>query len=155
MRIPNSFLDINTPRRFQGRNKILFGHRDSHSFTTSATNGFDHHRKTDSLSLRHQSRVVLRLPVISLCSTMRKTTHKWPTKRHKDGIESDEKEIKEFNQRVAYSPTCMQGTPAAVIMALEVDLMPMSRIASEGGPTKMTPLSAQASANSVFSERKP
>ena len=63
---PEYFLDINTPRRFQGRNKILFGHRDSHSFTTSATNGFDHHWKTDSLSLRHQSRVVLRLPVISL-----------------------------------------------------------------------------------------
>ena len=143
MRIPNSFLDINTPRRFQGRNKILFGHRDSHSFSTSATNGFDHHWKTDSLSLRHQSRVVLRLPVISLQYEKRGNLQLAGNK-HKDGI-----------KKIISNRTCMQGTPAAVIMALEVDLMPMSRIASEGGPTKMTPLSAQASANSVFSERKP
>ena len=49
----------------------------------------------------------------------------------------------------------MQGTPAAVMIAFEVDLIPMSRMAEEGGPTKITPLLAQASANSVFSERKP
>ena len=37
----------------------------------------------------------------------------------------------------------------------EVDLIPISRMAEDGGPTKMTPLLVQASANSVFSERKP
>ena len=51
--------------------------------------------------------------------------------------------------------TCIHGTPAAVMIAFDVDLMPMSRMADDGGPTKMTPLSAQASANSVFSDKNP
>lgn len=34
-------------------------------------------------------------------------------------------------------------------------LMPISRIAEDGGPMKMMPSRLQASANSVFSDRKP
>ena len=34
-------------------------------------------------------------------------------------------------------------------------LIPMSLMADDGGPTKITPSRSQRSANSVFSERKP
>ena len=42
-----------------------------------------------------------------------------------------------------------------LVLTFEVDLMPISLIAVEGGPTKMTPVFWQRSANSTFSERKP
>ena len=49
----------------------------------------------------------------------------------------------------------MTGTPASDMMILEVDLMPMSRMAEAGGPTKVTPSFWHSSANSTFSDRKP
>jgi len=41
------------------------------------------------------------------------------------------------------------------MMALADDFEPIARMASGVGPTKTTPLAAQASARSGFSERKP
>ena len=47
------------------------------------------------------------------------------------------------------------GTPAACMSARAEVLPPMARMALAGGPMKVTPAAAQASANSAFSERKP
>merc|ERR1719300_589567 len=41
------------------------------------------------------------------------------------------------------------------MMIFEVDLIPISLIADDGGPTKMTPSFWHCSANSTFSERNP
>ena len=41
------------------------------------------------------------------------------------------------------------------ISALAAAFEPMARIAAAGGPTKTSPASAHASANSAFSDRKP
>ena len=49
----------------------------------------------------------------------------------------------------------MIGTFALDMIILEVDLMPISRIADAGGPTKMRPESWQSPANSTFSDRNP
>jgi len=49
----------------------------------------------------------------------------------------------------------MTGTPALAMMIFEVDLMPMSRMACDGGPTKMIPDFWQSSANSTFSDKNP
>ena len=53
------------------------------------------------------------------------------------------------------SPYPMTGTLALSMMILEVDLMPMSRMAWAGGPTKTTSFFWHSWANSAFSERKP
>lgn len=42
-----------------------------------------------------------------------------------------------------------------VLICVNYLLMPMSRMAEEGGPMKMMPSCLHASANSVFSDRKP
>ena len=47
------------------------------------------------------------------------------------------------------------GTFASDIIIFEVDLIPMSRIALAGGPTKITPFCAHMSANSTFSDKNP
>ena len=49
----------------------------------------------------------------------------------------------------------MTGTFASDIIIFEVDLIPISRIALAGGPTKMTPFCAHISANSTFSDKNP
>ncbi len=46
-------------------------------------------------------------------------------------------------------------TPAAAASFLEVILSPMAWIAATGGPMKLTPAAASASAKSARSERKP
>ena len=45
--------------------------------------------------------------------------------------------------------------PAACISARALVLPPMARMAEGGGPMKVMPAAAQASANSAFSDRKP
>ena len=47
------------------------------------------------------------------------------------------------------------GTPAACMRARALVLPPMARIAEGGGPMKVAPAAATASAKSAFSERKP
>ena len=47
------------------------------------------------------------------------------------------------------------GTLAFSISALARSFKPMARIALAGGPTKVMPAFAHASANSAFSDRKP
>ena len=47
------------------------------------------------------------------------------------------------------------GTPALPISCLAEVLEPMDRIAAGGGPTKVSPAAAQASAKSAFSDRNP
>jgi len=47
------------------------------------------------------------------------------------------------------------GTPALAIMIFDVDLIPISLIAWEGGPTNMTLDWWQSSANSTFSDKNP
>jgi len=47
------------------------------------------------------------------------------------------------------------GTPAAAISSLAAILEPIASMASGGGPTKISPPSAQAWANAAFSDRKP
>ena len=47
------------------------------------------------------------------------------------------------------------GTPASAMSALAAVFDPIARIAAGGGPTKVRPAVAHASAKSAFSERKP
>ncbi len=47
------------------------------------------------------------------------------------------------------------GTPASAILARAAVFDPISAIARAGGPMKTMPARSHASANSLFSERKP
>lgn len=157
--------------RFQLGLEFSLGQRNSHAFATATSNSLNHHWESYFLSFRFQ---LLKALVFSMVTSINRncifndclSVHFRISHFKLVSQISIKPLILNFdpsfqfdcvNAQCARSTSTypMTGTFAFDMMIFEVDLMPISRIALGGGPTKIIPDLVHSSANSTFSDKKP